>query len=69
MKKQLDFLKSIGAPWKFGVNEPEKFMETFNWKAVATQAGEFAPTRWPFPTAPRHIPNIPRGFFVEAVKM
>jgi methyltransferase (TIGR00027 family) len=68
MQKQLDFLKSIGAPWYFGVNEPEEFMKKLGWDAVATQAGEFAPTRWPFPVVPRSVPNVPRGFYVEARK-
>lgn len=69
MQKQLKFLESIGAPWKFGVNEPEEFMQKFGWHAVVTQPGEFAPTRWPFPTAPRSVPNVPRGFYVEARKL
>ncbi|WP_413288058.1 class I SAM-dependent methyltransferase [Bdellovibrio sp. HCB337] len=69
MVNQLQFLKSIGAPWKFGTNEPEMMMKSLGWDAVATQAGEFAPTRWPFPTAPRHIPNVPRGFYMEARKV
>ena len=68
MEKQLGFLKSIGASWKFGVNEPEDFMRKVGWNAVATQPGEYAPTRWPFPTAPRHVPNVPRSFYVEAEK-
>lgn len=69
MQKQLKFLESIGAPWKFGVNEPEEFMKKFGWDAVCTQPGEFAPTRWPFPTAPRSVPNVPRSFYVEARKL
>jgi methyltransferase (TIGR00027 family) len=68
MQNQLQFLESIGAPWYFGVNEPEQFMKKFGWDAVATQAGEFAPTRWPFPTVPRNVPNVPRGFYIEARK-
>ena len=66
MAKQLDFSKKFGAPWRFGVDEPEKFMEQFGWSALATQPGEVDPARWHFPTAPRHIPNVPRIFFVEA---
>jgi methyltransferase (TIGR00027 family) len=66
MQNQLKFLESIGAPWYFGVNEPEEFMKKFGWDSVATQAGEFAPTRWPFPTVPRNVPNVPRGFYIEA---
>ena len=69
MKKQLEFLKSIGAPWLFGIDEPEAFMETLGWRAIASQPGEFAPSRWPFPTAPRVIPNVPRSFFVQATKI
>lgn len=69
MQKQLKFLASIGAPWKFGINDPEEFIKKYGWNAVATQPGEFAPTRWPFPTVPRHIPNVPRSFYVEAQKI
>lgn len=69
MQKQLKFLESIGAPWKFGINEPEKLMKKFGWHAVVTQPGEFAPARWPFPTAPRSVPNVPRSFYVEARKL
>lgn len=69
MKKQLQFLESLGASWRFGTNEPEEFMKNLGWDATTTQAGEFAPSRWPFPTAPRNVPNVPRGFFVEAQKL
>lgn len=69
MAKQLHFSEKLGAPWRFGVDEPEKFMEQFGWNAVATQPGEVDSARWPFPTAPRHIPNVPRFFFVEARKL
>jgi methyltransferase (TIGR00027 family) len=69
MKRQLQFLENMGAPWRFGTDEPEKFMEGFHWNAVVKQTGEVSPTRWPFPVAPRNIPNVPRGFLVEAFKM
>ena len=69
MAKQLHFSEKLGAPWRFGVDEPEEFMEHFGWKAVATQPGEVDPARWPFPTAPRHVPDVPRIFFVEACKL
>ena len=68
MKNQLQFLAGLGARWKFGSNEPEKFMHSLGWEAKATQPGEFLPSRWPFPTPPRHIPNVRRSFFVEARK-
>jgi methyltransferase (TIGR00027 family) len=63
------FSEKLGAPWCFGVDEPEKFMEQFGWTAAATQPGEVDPARWNFPTAPRYVPNIPRVFFVEACKL
>jgi len=69
MQTQLNFLKSLGAPWKFGTNDPEKFMKELGWSIQLSQAGEYAPTRWPFPVAPRHIPNMPRGFFAEGLKI
>jgi methyltransferase (TIGR00027 family) len=69
MAKHQQFSETLGAPWRFGVDEPEKIMEQFGWKAVATQPGEVDPTRWNFPTAPRHVPNVPRIFFVEARKL
>lgn len=69
MQNQLDFLASIGAPWKFGTDDPEVFMKGLGWSANVTQPGEFAPKRWPFPTAPRSTPNVPRGFYIEALKL
>lgn len=69
MQKQLSFLASIGAPWDFGTNDPEQFMKRLGWTTDMIQPGEYAPERWPFPVAPRHIPNVPRSFFVEAIKI
>lgn len=69
MKGQLQFLEKLGAPWYFGVNEPEQFFEKLGWKCTAVQAAEVAPHRWPFPLVPRHIPNVPRGFYVEGKKI
>jgi methyltransferase (TIGR00027 family) len=69
MANQLHFVEKLGAPWRFGVDEPEKFMEQFGWDAVVTQPGEVDSARWPFPNAPRHVPDVPRIFFVEARKL
>lgn len=69
MKTNLDFLANIGAPWKFGTNDPEQFMKKLGWSVNMTQPGEYAPERWPFPVAPSHVPNVPRSFFVEAYKI
>lgn len=67
--KQIRFSEELGAPWRFGLDEPEKLMEQFGWTAAATQPGEVDAARWPFPTAQRHVPNMPRIFFVESRKL
>lgn len=69
MQSQMAFLSSMNAPWKFGVNDPEGFMRKFSWSVDLIMPGEYCPDRWPFPVAPRHVPNIPRSFFVEAIKI
>lgn len=69
MAKHLQFSERLGAPWRFGLDEPEKFMEAFGWEASATEPVEVEPTRWHFPNVPRHVPNVPRIFFVEARKL
>jgi hypothetical protein len=66
MAKQLHFSEKLGASSRFGVNEPEKFVERFGWSGLATQPGEVDSARWYFPTVPRRIPDMPRIFFVEA---
>jgi methyltransferase (TIGR00027 family) len=68
MQKQLKFLSDMGAPWKFSTNDPIGFLQYFGWKASLSQAADVAPDRWPFPVAPLHIPNVPRGYYVEAIK-
>ncbi len=68
MATQLEYLAKMGAPWRFGLDEPELFMEKFGWTSVATEPGTVVPDRWPRPVTPRHVPNVPRSFFVEARK-
>lgn len=68
MAKQLQFLENMGAPWRFGMDDPENYMKNLGWNAMTTQPGEVAPERWPFPVAPRNDPKVPRSFFVEARK-
>lgn len=67
MQKQLNFLAELGAPWKFGTNDPKQFMQKLGWTAEFTQPGEFAPHRWPFPPAPSHV--VPNSFFTLARKL
>lgn len=69
MQSQLNFLASLNAPWKFGVNNPDEFIKKLGWSANMIMPGEYCPDRWPFPVPPRHVPNVPRSFFVEAYKI
>lgn len=68
MKNQLQFLADMGAPWKFGTDYPENFFAKWGWNCTLSQPAEFAPHRWPFPLVPRHIPNVPRGFYLVGLK-
>jgi len=68
MARQLEIVRKMNAPWKFGLDEPEAFAARFGWRATATDPGELGMPigRWPFPLPPRHVPGVPRSFFVEA---
>jgi hypothetical protein len=60
----------MGAPWRFGTENPELLVAPLGWTAAATQPSEVGARlgRWPFPAAPRGTPGIPTGYLVEAVK-
>jgi methyltransferase (TIGR00027 family) len=62
-------LEALGCPWRFGMSQPESFVERFGWNATVILPGD-PPTqygpRWNFPVVPRSIPNIPRTMFVTA---
>lgn len=66
MQGQLRFLASIGAPWRFGTDDPVSFLGELGWRAQLSQPGDFAPTRWPFPSVPLSVPNVPRGYYATA---
>ena len=68
MQMQLDFLKSIGAPWLFGVDDVSEFFSNYDWTAKATQPGQYNPNRWPFPVAPDFVKEVPRSYYVVAKK-
>ena len=65
-----DFVRELGAPWKFGTDEPEELLEPLGWDVTAYDLGTVAAEagRWAWPVVPRAIPGVPRSFLVEAVK-
>jgi len=65
-----DFIRELGAPWKFGTDEPEELLEPLGWEVTAYDLGTVAAEagRWAWPVVPRVIPGMPRSFLVEAAK-
>ena len=59
-----------GAPWLFGTDQPGELAERHGWSAVVTDVAvpgnEWG--RWFAPAVPMDVPDVPRGYFVEAVK-
>jgi methyltransferase (TIGR00027 family) len=70
MARYMAALREAGSPWKFGIEDPESFFRQRGWAATVVQPGdpEASFGRWPFPTAPRGVPGMPRTFFVTAGK-
>jgi methyltransferase (TIGR00027 family)/uncharacterized protein (TIGR02246 family) len=68
MSRYMNALREAGSPWKFGIEDPESFFRQHGWAATVVQPGdpEASYGRWPFPTAPRAVPGLPRTFFVTA---
>ena len=68
MSRYMNALREAGSPWKFGIEDPESFFRRHGWAATVVQPGdpEASYGRWPFPTAPRAVPGLPRTFFVTA---
>lgn len=69
-KTYMKRLADAGAPWYFGMTNPELFFGRYGWGAKVVMPGdpEASFGRWPFPAVPRSIPGIPRTFFVIATK-
>ena len=68
MARYMAALREAGSPWKFGIEDPESFFRQQGWSPTVVQPGdpEASYGRWPFPTAPRAMPGLPRTFFVTA---
>lgn len=65
-----EFFRELGAPWKFGTDEPEELLEPLGWEVSAYDLGSVGAEvgRLAWPVIPRAIPGVPRSFLVEAVK-
>lgn len=59
-----------GAPWLFGTDSPGDLSGSLGWSAVVTDVAEpgNAWHRWFAPVVPLDVPEVPRGYFVEATK-
>ena len=70
LRPMLEFVQRLGAPWKFGTDEPESLLEPLGWKVTAHDLGTFAAEvgHWPWPVVPRSVPGVPRSFLVEAAR-
>jgi methyltransferase (TIGR00027 family) len=59
-----------GAPWLFGSDNPGELAERHGWRAavtdIAVPGNEWK--RWFAPAVPMDVPDVPRGYFVEALK-
>jgi O-methyltransferase involved in polyketide biosynthesis len=70
MRVLLQFLEEAGIPWLSALDEPEAFLAKRRWVATVVQPGEESAHfgRWPYPVVPRSVPNIPRTWFVTAIR-
>jgi methyltransferase (TIGR00027 family)/uncharacterized protein (TIGR02246 family) len=70
MARYMTALREAGSPWRFGIEDPESFFRQRGWAPTVVQPGdpEASFGRWPFPTAPRAMPGLPRTFFVTAAR-
>lgn len=60
-------LAARGVPWSCAVEDVESFISCAGFRDVrAVEAGEVGHGRWPFPVAPRSVPNVPRTYIVTA---
>jgi methyltransferase (TIGR00027 family) len=63
-------LEEEGVPWISSIDNPEAFLAAYGWNATVVQPGEDGANfgRWPFQVVPRHVPGIPRTFFITAMR-
>ena len=59
-----------GCPWQFGTNEPAELLAEYGFSATVHRPGvaPFDHPRWPLPVAPPGVPDVPRSFYLDAVR-
>jgi O-methyltransferase involved in polyketide biosynthesis len=70
LRPMLDFVRGLGAPWKFGTDAPESLLAPLGWTVEAHDLGALAAEvgRWPWPVLPLSVPGVPRSLLVEATR-
>lgn len=61
--------ENLSAHWKYGCDDPETLLSTYNWKASVVQVGDEGANfgRFTYKLPPRDIPNQPHYFFIKAI--
>lgn len=69
LRPMVDFVAGLGAPWKFGTDEPEALLAPLGWEVTAHDLATVATAlgRWPYPVAAPRLRG-PRSYLVEAIK-
>lgn len=57
-----------GSPWLFATDQPAELAGRLGWSATVTDVAEPGNkwNRWYTPATPMDVPDVPRGYFVEA---
>ena len=68
MATLLQSMAEQGSPWLFGTDEPGELAERLGWSATVTDIAEPGNEwkRWYAPATLKDVPDVPRGYFVEA---
>lgn len=66
----LEQMAALGAPWRFGHDEPEAWFAACGWEARVCLPGspEAHYGRWPHPPQARDTPGLPQTFLVRAIR-
>jgi methyltransferase (TIGR00027 family) len=70
MKARLAMTEKLGAPWRYGTDEPEDLLQPLGWSVRVESHGEVGTRlgRWPFPVPPRGTPGALQSFLVRGDK-